>query len=204
MKSYTQTAVIVTIPHFHLATVRKRPVPPPHLRMNLAYNRPVGIIRDSDKMRIHWWPDGTIDMVSVGGGHLVFYPRPTLKDALAHSLSGDNKNCFFKFEEGGDVYARWYGMNYFWSADTEVTTWEQGEEVVPYFADDGWHFPTDAELEEGGPDSSEEYYQACGCCPFNNYTTDSEPEEEEYDSPSSCCGRYFCQCRECADTIPKD
>ncbi len=204
MKSYTQTAVINTLPHFPLATLHRRPVPPPHLRANLAYNRPVGIVRDKDGMIIHWWPDGTIHMYGMNDRHLIFYPKPTLKDAIAHSIPGDNKNCFFKFEADGSVYARWYDMNYFWSAEFEVTTWEEGEEIVPYLAHDGWHFPTDAELEEDDPYSSEEYYQACGCCPFNNYTTDSESEEEEYDSPSSCCGRYFCQCRDCIDTIPKD
>ena len=200
MKSYTQTAVINTIPHFPLATVRKRPVPPPHLRMSLAYNRPVGLIRDSDKMRIYWWPDGTIDMVDVGGGHLIFYPKPTLKDVVAQSIPGDIKNCFFKFESEGAVYARWYDMNYFWSAEFEVTTWEQGEEITPTFIDGAWKFLSDAEKE------------ALGSCSYHTYPSDSEYDEgpDEYEPPydfpsfSSCCGRYFCQCRNCVNLRPKD
>jgi hypothetical protein len=172
--------------------------------MKLAYNRPVGLIRATDGMVIHWWPDGTIDMYDDGGngGHLIFYPKPTLKDAIAHSIPGDNKKCFFKFDADGTVYARWYDMNYFWSAEFEVTTWEQGEEITPTFIDGAWRFLSDAEKEGLAHSGSE--LEDCGCCPFNNYTTDSEPEEDANDSPSSCCGRYFCQCRDCVDLLPKD
>ena len=196
MKTYTQTAVIDTIPHFPLATMRKRPVPPPNLHSVLAY-RPIGLVRGSDGMRILWWQDGMIDMYDENGGHLVLYPKPTLKDAIAHSIPGDNKNSFFKFESDGAVYARWYDMNYFWSPEVESTTYERGTELVPVFIDNRWKF-----IYNNVKNDTD-----CDC--YRCESAESVPDNQEHEFPgsestSSCCGRYFCQCRDCADMIPKD
>ena len=76
------------------------------------------VYSDSVK-KIVWEWDGTITQTDNDSGTVkIWYPRPTLADAIAYKDTEGNDGGFFQFHRDGSVEAYCYDASYYWSAAT--------------------------------------------------------------------------------------
>ena len=95
------------------------------------------VYNDSVK-KIVWEWDGTITQTEKETGTVkIWYPRPTLADAIAYKHTDciyGNQGSFFQFHRDGSVEAYCYDGSYYWSAATyDVQPVYESEENMGYW-----------------------------------------------------------------------
>jgi hypothetical protein len=116
MKTWLQTVDV----HFKNSstvyhTLELAPVPKGGL---CSYIKDDVVYSDSVK-KIVWEWDGTITETEKETGTVkIWYPRPTLADAIAYKDTYGTHGSFFQFHRDGSVEAYCYDASYYWSAAT--------------------------------------------------------------------------------------
>ena len=97
----------------------------------VRWDQPVRII-DDEGDAYTWWPDGRCVVDMTVGTKKVFWPLPTLKEAVNYGNGRENEiGGFFQFHRDGSVTCAAWGANYYWSwprwADEIEGEWLEAE-----------------------------------------------------------------------------
>ena len=137
----------------------KRPLKGEVVHTSFRVRGPRGLTLDY--LETTWYPDGVIVRTNEYGVKTIWYPKPTLKDAVVGPRE-EGRYRYFRFN-GDTVEAYFYGANYFWSADEFQSDFEKGEVTCGFLGEDGvvvW----DNEDDCGCRNS----YRCCGYDPADN------------------------------------
>lgn len=77
-----------------------------------------------------WWKGGPCDVYEPDGTVRRFWPKPTLKDAVAASKDMSNHRSYYRFHSDGTVEQVFRGVPYFWGLPTLEATPTEGERLV--------------------------------------------------------------------------
>lgn len=102
-------------------------------------------ISKDDGTVVGWHVDGSVTQEESDGKYTVWYPPPTLNDAIEYPTNAG----FFKFNKDGSVEAHWYESNYYWSAPTYEVEPVKGTQILRCVS--------------CGVDNSDGLCDSCGC-----------------------------------------
>lgn len=95
----------------------------------------VGVYVADEKASYYFYKNGDITKNVKEHMSYTWYAKPTLAEAIQHSLRPDIIGDFFQFNPDGSLQARWFGQNFYWPSGTpdeyviQGTTWQGNTEV---------------------------------------------------------------------------
>ena len=100
---------------------------------------PVRVTRQ-DGSKVHWYPNGNVQMNMTDGTCKVWYRRPTLQDAVKSNAAGRK---FFQFNRDGSLISYLAGSPYYWGPPIVVEPVSGTVEYSYEHPRDGWIFESD-------------------------------------------------------------
>ena len=112
-------------------SLEEYPLPPKALWAKAANTTAVALKQADGAVKI-WWSNGTAEEFKEDGTMRIWYPKPSIKEAVYQHPGGE----FFQFFPDGTVEAFTHGKAYLWGKSTNNRV-EEGVEILPTTSADG-------------------------------------------------------------------
>jgi hypothetical protein len=78
-------------------------------------NQMVEIYWTKNRDKYMWFPNGNIRRIRPNGESTMWYPKPTISDAINFKKEYPNEKSFFEFFKDGSVFVKYFNQNYYFS-----------------------------------------------------------------------------------------